>query len=317
MFSDNGLMRAEISEHNLAALSGEQSLECEKRVLELYELASAAANAAGSLYTDGFGIYDMLEALFDVDDSPIPPHSEILEINRHRIESYMHSLSSNDKAVFSELFSERLTERGITLAESDFLSGGGEGENIVYVKNRLADEAYDVFAENFRDPRVFYAKDFREAAAAVAEGNAEYCLLPLEEKGGARIPSISALLYAKDLKINMVTPVFGFDGSAEMKYALVSRHFSVPEITDESDRYLEIRLTENTPKSLSELFSAACQLGVSVYRINTSVFSSDEGDEPCITVVFEKTGGSFTQLLVYLTLFVKSYTAVGIYDNLE
>ncbi len=317
MFSDNGLLKAKISEHNLETLSREQSLECEKRVLELYELSSAAANAAAALYADGFGIYDMLEALFETNDSPLLQHSEILEINSGRVESYMHSLASNDKAAFSELFVDELTKRGIPVNESAFLSGGDNGENIVYVKNRLADEAYDVFAEKFSDPRVFYAKDFREAAGAVAEGRAEYCLLPLEEKGGARIPSISALLYSKDLKINMVTPVFGFDGSAEMKYALVSRHFSVPEITDESDRYLEVRLTDNTPKSLSELFSVACQLGASVYRINTSLFSSDEGDEPCITVVFEKTGDDFTQLLLYLALFRKSYTAVGIYDNLE
>ena len=151
----------------------------------------------------------------------------------------------------------------------------------------------------------------------MADGECEYCLLPLEEKGGARLAVVASLLFTYDLKIAMVTPVFGFDGTAEMKYALISRHFSVPEITDESDRYLEVRLTDNTPKSLSELFSVACQLGASVYRINTSLFSSEEGNEPCITVVFEKTGDDFTHLLLYLELFHKSYTAVGIYDKLE
>lgn len=317
MFSEGGMLNAKITEQNLAVLSLAQSLECEKRVLELYELAIESADSALGLLSDGFGVYDMLEALFETDESPLQKHPEILDINGERVDSYLHSISSMDKAVFSELFVAELKKRGITLTERDFLSGGASGENIVYVKNRLADEAYDVFAENFRDPRVFYAKDFREAAGAVAEGRAEYCLLPLEEKGGARIPSISALLYAKDLKINMVTPVFGFDGTAEMKYALVSAHFLVPEITDDSDRYLELRLADNTSEHLSELFSVASRLGASVYRVNTSVYSSEEGEEPSITVVFEKTGGDFTELLIYLTLFVKAYTAVGIYDNLE
>jgi len=317
MLQDGTFLQNEITEANLKQLLRREGRLSESRICELYDLACEAADAARTLVGEGYGVYEVLEILGEgISLTGTPPHSDALDENLPRISSAITSAVRQDKVTFSELLSNVLSACNIALAEGDFLYDGGGEETFTYVKNKLADEAYDVFSQEFIDPRVFYAASFKEAARAVADGDAEYCLLPLEERGGARIPSIASILFKEDLKINSVTPVFGLDGYADMKYALVSRHFTVPEISGEDDRYLELRFVLDSV-SLAEIFSAAEQLGVTVYRANTVVFETEEGDAPCLTVVFKKNGGDFVTLLTYLTLFFPSYTAVGIYCNLE
>ena len=303
---------------NINALSIEQSINFEKRICEIAEISDGAVAVAQRLLEDGFGIYEILGFISDsVRFSSSEGHGFAMPESFFKINKYLDALSSYDKTVFADVFTKKLTSIGVRVSESDFLTEAIGEESVVYVKNRLADEAYDVFADGLRDPTVSYVENLRDAAAAVADGKKEYCILPLEEKGGARLASIAAILFSYDLKIASVTPVFGFDGSADVKYALVSRHFNIPTVAPDDDRYLEIRLPQDSALSLAELFSAADMLGSSVYRINTVRFDSEEGENTYYTVVFKDEGTDFSALLVFLTLFAGAYTAVGIYKNLE
>lgn len=302
---------------NINALSKEQSIFFEKRICELSELADEAARLALDLSED-FGIYELLGFISDgVSFSDFCGHAFALPQNADKIRGYLNSLSVYDKAVFADLFTKKLCESGVPVSERAFLPESNGDLSVIYVKNRLSDEAYDVFSDILIESTVSYAESFRDAAAAVADGKKEYCILPLEENDGARLATIAALLYKYDLKISSVTPVFGFDGSSDVKYALVSKHFSIPSINPDDDRYMEIRLRADGSLTLSELFSASDMLGATVYRINTVKFKSDEGDIPYYTIVFKDDGSDFSNLLVFLTLFAGGYTAVGIYKNLE
>ena len=315
MLTDNIFSENEITAANISALSEEQSLTYEKRLCEIAALAEDAANTAISLNSEGLGIYEILELISEgITLSYSSERDDALVGNRTRIASYFSAVSAYDRAAFSEMLCERL---GGGICETDFLLTEDGDESIVYVKNALADEAYDVFSQELSNPTVSYKNTFREAARAVADGSAEYCILPLEERGGSRLSGIAAILFSEDLKINSVTPVFGYDGSADMKYALVSKHFSVPEINDGDDRYLEIRLRADSALALSDLFSASEMLGVSVYRVNTISFTTEDGEIAHYSVVFKNTERDFSSLLTFLTLFSGAYTAVGIYKNLE
>ena len=317
MLLDGVYLKNEATEYNMKTLSDTQARLMEQRICELAELAEDAAVAASELLAEGCGVYEILGILSDgVYLSPADVHSHAMAENISRLHSYAASVESKDKAVLAELLVMRLSEHGITLTESDFLPQGSGDETFVYVKNRLADEAYDVFSQDFADPHLRYETSLRDAARAVSQGRAEYCLLPLEEHGGARLPSVAALLFAEDLKICSVTPVFGFDGSADMKYALASRHFNVPDVSSDDDRYLEIRISASS-SDLAELFSAASHLDTTVYRVNTVTFDTEDGEVQYYTAVFRRGGADFCTLLTYLTLFCPSYTAVGIYNNLE
>ncbi len=308
----------EINTSNLSSLEKKRSIIEEARICELAELAYGAAMFTKELVSDGELTY--IDALALISES-LPthraePHEGALPENKMRLSSYSGALSYVDKAVFAELFLLRLSELGISVAEGDYLQEEKSESTFVYVKNSFADEAYDVFAEEFDDPRVKYAESFKEAVGVIKDGSAAFCLLPFEERG-ARLPGVAELIFSEDLKIASVTPVFGFYGDADMKYALVSRFFLIPPVMPDDDRYLEIRIPSDAENSISELLLAAESYGAEIWRVNTSFYSTDGARKQYYSVIFKEEGRGFSSLLTYLTLFVPSYTAVGIYKNLE
>ncbi len=314
---DAGFVPNGITESNISALLTLESESCERRICELSELASEARDFVLGYIRDGYGIceaFSMFESVLPIGRAKAHPLA--LDENLSRLSSYLTGAEVTDRAVFIELLLSSLKSAGVSLTESDFLGSSQPDESVIYVKNRLADEAFDVFAEEMNEPTVRYASSFKEAAREVAEGRVGYCLLPLEEKAGARIPSISALLFAEDLKISSVTPVFGFDGTADMKYALVSRDFSVPPVRQDDDRYLEIRMVSESQR-LAELFTVATHYGTEIYAVNTAHLSSEDTEARFVNVVLKAPGKSFVPHLAYLTLFSDSTTEVGIYTNLE
>ncbi len=308
---------SDVNLSELSMLSAEQSALIEARICEISEMADDAAKFSANVMSEGMGVYDAFALIspgITFGESDV--HSDALSDNVPRIFAYSKTLNLNDKAVFSQLYTDKLMRLGYSISESNLLPLGEPEETFVYLKSVYADEAYDVFSQGFANPRVRYVSSLKEAVSSVIDGEAGYCLLPLEERG-ARLPTIEEMLYRADLKIVSVTPVFGFDGSLDMKYALVAKQFTLQRYTKEDDRYLEIRLPTDSDTSLSELLSVADAYGIGVYRINTASYHTESGERSSYSIVFHSEGESFTTLLVYLTLFVYDYTPVGIYKNLE
>ncbi len=318
MFIDGVFKVNDVTKANLALIAEKQSKAEEQRISELSELADSILVDALEMSNDGYGIYETLsilgEALFEYLKFDFPM---VLSENRQSIETYSSLISAFDKAVFSKFFAERACNFGILVDESEFLPENKGNEIFIYHKNSLSDEAFDVFSENFENAKVKYSASVKESVYSVSMGKTEYCILPLEERGGVRLASIAEYIFKEDLKIASVTPVFGLDGSSDMKYALISKHFMIPEIKPDDDRYFEIRLVANNSAQLSEIFAVAQILGIGVYRMNTMNFDTDYGERLYYSLVFKSEGQDFSALLVYLTLFAGEYTAVGLYKNLE
>ena len=201
--------------------------------------------------------------------------------------------------------------------ESDFLPCAEVDNSFTYVRNAFSDEAYEVFSSTVDDATVRYSSNFKECFDAVACGAVSYCLLPLEERGGVRLPTVSELIYRNDFKINAVTPVFGMDNNADLKYAMVSKYFGRFDFTEDDDVYLEIRIGQECEDNLPSVVAAAAHLGHTVYRVNTSTVVTEGEEETFFSVVFRAGNSGFTSFLVYLTLFARDFTPVGLYKNLE
>ena len=318
MNKDGVFVANDISISNIEKLSEKQSVDSERRICEIAEIAAEAADYYAEMAREGYGVYEILSIISDgYISAPLAQHGNALEDNRPAIKEYLKRFCMQDKVIFAELFLKKLQEASFVLGENDFLHDEPGDNTVVYVKNSLADEAYDVFSQDLSDPRVRYSATLGDAVKLVSSGEAEYALLPLEERGGARLAAVAELIFKEDLKINSVTPVFGFEGLADMKYALVSKHFTVPAILPDDDRYLEIRIKADAGVSVSELFSAAETLDAFLYRINTLTFATEDGEVQYFSVVFRDDGKDFSPLLVYLTLFSGAYTPIGIYKNLE
>lgn len=313
IFEINGITVA-----NITRLANKQSRLEEQRLCEIADVVNEASSFVTEMLDEGYGIYEVLSIIsegFSVNARAV--HADALPDNEKTLFSYLGLLDASDKVIFSSMLYNKLSEMNVSIEEGSFLEVFSEDETVTYVKNPLADEAFDVFSQELTDPRVRYSKTLSEAAKAVSSGEVEYALLPLEEKGGARLSAVAAIMFREDLKINSVTPVFGYEGLADMKYALVAKHFSIPEQLPDDDRYLEIRLRTDSSVPLSELFLAADTLGVSLYRVNTISFDTEDGPIPYYSIVFRNGNKDFSALLVYLTLFSGAYTPVGIYKNLE
>ena len=285
---------------NLNRVKGKQSDLLELRSIELSELADRALYEVTELNIPDMGVYETL--------------SLILE-NIYAIGDFENSFSAEDKAVLSRHIALGLLKIGFE--ERDFFDTAWHDATVTYVKNPYADEAYEVFSEELADARVKYSRDFAECTRLLYNKDVSYCLFPLEEKGGTRLPTVAELIYRNDLKINSITPVFGPDNSLDLKYALVSNHFTVPEHNDEDDRYLEIRIPKNDTARLSELFLAAELFGHTVYRVDTQFFAGELSEDMFFSIVFRDNDELFLSLLVYINLFVNEYNLIGMYKNLE
>lgn len=317
MNEEYSFLPSDITLSNISSLTESLSITAEQRLCELSELADAAAEASRQLISYGLGIYEVLLLISDTLSLDIKNiHKDAIKESVRYLSSAITMLTDADKAAFSSFYYESMRRLGVEIRESDFLFGEPKDETFVYVKNPYSDEAYDVFSQSFIEPRVKYAKSFKEALKRLSDGEANYCLLPLEERG-SRLASVAELIFAEDLKINSVIPVFGFDGEADIKYALVSKHYTVPSFDVDDDLYLEIRIKADSDTRLSSLFNVAESFSLSVYRVNTVTFNTEEGRRTYYSVVFHSEGMGFANLLIYLTLFATSTSPVGIYKNLE
>lgn len=306
-----------VTDENLSYLSCRQGENLEMRICEMSFAAEKIAASAVSLVEDGMSVSEIAALLSDElgAENSLTEDSSPNE-SGEAVARFLSFLKGVDKANFSTLLLEKLRDNGINASEKDFLEESGAKESFIYVRNSLSDEAYDVFSQEFDSPRVLYSDSFKEACFAVADGKAGYCILPFEERAGMRIPGIYNLISRLDLKIVAVTPVFGFEGTADMKYALVSRGFKIPEISENTDRYLEINVSCDSSVSLGELLTVSEYFGLSVFRINT--FEDErENENSYFSVILKDGGSSFTELLTYLSIFADTYSAMGIYKNIE
>lgn len=317
MYEENTFELNKTALYNLDGIIRDMGKLHAQAVCEISFAAEALATEAISLLDSGMTVNELISLLSEELRFPsVLPQDGKPSLTDDNVKGFLSQSSNLNRVIFASLFNKRLSELGVKVSESDYLPSAESEETFAFVKNSLSDEAFDVFSQEFSDPRIVYADSFKEACQRVSDGRVGYCILPFEEKGGARINSICELIASNDLKIVAITPVFGFEGNADMKYALVGRGFVIPESDEMTDRYLEIDIVRNSSITVGELISAAEYLGISVYSIDTSVMDDEESDF-IYTVIFKDSNKSFTDLLTYLSLFAGNYSPVGIYKNIE
>ena len=301
---------------NLEYILENQGVGVEQRAVELTEIANAVAEQSVPLLKSGYALRDVISILSDSLELGNYDKDCLFKEDAALVCHYNTLVKSFDKAYLSSLILSALRRRGYYMAEGDFLVPTDAKESFVYVRNTFSDEAFDVFSEGFENPRVIYAESFKECVNALNDGRATFCLLPLEERGSVRLAGVSELILKEDLKINAVSSVFGLDGNADMKYALLSNGFINWEAQGEDDRYLELRIMDKSSLELSEILDAVKLFGHILFRIDTVCGTLNE-TEKFYSLVIRDGGRGFCDLLTYLTIFSDGFVPVGLYKNLE
>ena len=304
MSDEYGFSPYKVTIDNLDELDKKAISLIEARGYEIDDIASAAAEYTARMLADGLGVYDVLSVI-----------SESPELVRgEEGGSVLREVSDREHFVRSYLGAMR--DIGEEIRESDFLGEPELGERFAYVRNQFSDEAYDVLSAERTDPRVRYYKSFRECAAALASGEVDSILLPLEERGGVRLPGVAELIYRYDFRINAVTPVFGLLADADVKYAEISRRFRPLSRSEDDDGYLEIRVPASGAP-VSELMAVSELFGMSVYRISTHTVDAEGESLVHISLVLREGECGILPFLTYIAIFAKDALPVGIYKNLE
>ena len=317
MTEEYGFLPDSATLSNLEQISLREQRSAESRLYEILDLADAAAEFSSPLYLAEIGVQEMLSMLSDsvvFGDAKSTDSTDPAVIRT--IADTARVTSVLDKVRFTELYIERMSALSCPISESELLGEHELGEVYGYVRNQFSDEAYDVLTEDLSDPRVKYYKNFSECAAALARGEVDHILLPLEERGGVRLPTVSELIYRYDFKINSVTPVFGFGADADLKYAEISRRFRRSDSADDDDRYIELRVPARDGW-ISEILAAASAFGMSVYHVNTHTMDTEGEMSAYFSLVLREGDSDFAPLLTYLALFAADLIPVGVYKNLE
>ncbi len=299
-----------VIKQNLDALSASCHREAELRLCEWASLAESVADCYADWLSDGLTPMEALAAISSAMDEEQPPFG-------YGTDSRFAFVRAYEQVSFCQMLADLLTRRGMALLEADFLPSEATSPAVAYVKNPYADEAYDVFAAEMPDLAVRYVSSFDEGVRQLLSGDVGYCLLPLEESGGLRLSTVERLLYRYDLRIGRVTPVFGPDGTADLRYALVCQTASAGPYSAEDDRYLELRLPLSGERALSELSVVAEVFSLSVYRLQTVSFGEGEDRDSYLSAVLCGQGRDFCAVLLYLSIFCREATVVGLYRNLE
>lgn len=305
------------SKVNLNSLTSQMLTSEERRICEIYEVATAFVNTLREMISDGMSPCEVLSILSDIDVSETYSLADdVLSSNLPKLNSYFKQISAFDRAIFSSFINDILSQVGVDISENEFLATAQMPESFVYVKNAFSDEAYDVFSQEFSSPRVSYVNSFKDALSLVSDGAVSYCLLPIEERG-ARITTIDEMIFKGDFKVVSITPVLGFDGMADMKYALISRQFSEYTVNSGDDRYFEFRLLKDGAARLSDILIAAEHYNLEIYRLNTVRFTAEDDGRDYFSLILRSNGSDFINILIYLTLFADEFIPVGLYKNIE
>lgn len=302
---------AEILSADLLSQRAGISMRYDSRLYTLSELAKILSGRVFDMLESGLM---PTEALGAIGDGVLPfdfgSHSELATNEEPRL--LCRAVSLCDRVAFVELLLRRLAERGYTVGISDFFPDEELGDTVTYLKGALADEAFDLFSEYLPGATVAYSESLREGAQALADGKASFLIAPLEERGGMRIPSVVSLINRLSLKIAAVTPVYGFMGDADMKYALLSNSFMRPALLPDDDLYLELALEDMT--KLTETLFALESLSHEVYRLFSLEGADGAGG---ITLIIRANPARVAEFISYLTVFIRDFSLVGIYKNLE
>lgn len=308
----------EVTIENLDELSKRECAASEARMYELADIADAAAEFLLPLLADEIGAPELLSLIAEgLAFGSYPSYPGKAAFSERAADDVRAMLSLMDRARLTELLLDRLKAGGHPLTEADFLGESEGGRIYGYVKNQFSDEAFDVLTESVPDAGVRYYKSFSDCAAALARDEVDHILLPLEERGGVRLPTVSELIYRYDFRINSVTPVFGYAADADIKYAEISRRFIPASRMEGDDRYLELRIPAQDGAALSEAISVATAFGMSAYRVNTHTYDIEGERSSYFSLVLREGRDDFAPFLTYLALFAADFVPVGVYKNLE
>lgn len=132
------------------------------------------------------------------------------------------ALCAVDRVAFLCAFRTACAKRGRILDHTAFLpKEDAPLHRIAYVRNTYTEEAYEIFTREDADATLLYTDGFAEACKAVADGQADFCILPFENSSGP-LTAFRDMAVRFSLTVAALCRVFHADGTDATRFALLA-----------------------------------------------------------------------------------------------
>lgn len=185
---------------------------------------------------------------------------------------------------------------------------------VSFVRGSQSGKAFERFARFIPGVLAEYEEDFKSACEAVAAGEANYAIIPVENSTDGRLHGFYRLIEKYSLSIVLSATVLSDDGEVSTKFALVYKSFDI--IGNVGSRTLEFRITLADQGQMGNIILAANFFGADVLKIYSLPISS-VGRENSFGITLAADGADIAGLLCYLFLEYPQFFAIGLYRAVE
>lgn len=189
-----------------------------------------------------------------------------------------------------------------------------ECPRVAQLAGEVFSQAAKAFAPLLPNARPLLLSSISELLEAVASGEADFALLPLEDSNGIRFLRFYEELERLELHVTHTCDMTLGEEARPDRFALISRQYR-PQVALPADLVLECRVSGDVPHALHELLTVAADTDMLLRRSDARPISYAEGKfnhypvllAPKDTRVFE----------LYLRLFLPSAAIMGRYLHVK
>ncbi len=185
---------------------------------------------------------------------------------------------------------------------------------VAFVRGNGSGRAFERFAKYVPGVLAEYEEDFRRALESVANGEATFAIIPIENSFDGRLNSFYRLMEKYALSIVLAVDIPSDDYESNTKFALVYKKLDI--IDAEGEELFECKITLREPSELADIINAADYFGAQVCKVHSLPLSSG-GRENSFDIIFGLGGADTAGLFCYLMLKYPYITPVGLYTLLE
>lgn len=274
----------------------------EKRAAHILERAKLISSADSDEYRKRY------EALF----SGQKDNFDVLDENMKYVSSVRKTIDMYDKIKCVDIFFPR--QKTTVFSEENDIAFNTN--TVVYLKNPLADIAFNKFSKCLNDARVLYQESFTDVCEEVYYSRQPYCVLPIENSDDGRLSGFRNMIRKYELKIVLTCNVESANGKVT-KFALLKRELAkidCPEAINEGE-YLEIGFNFGEEAKLVKVLEAANYFGYKLNKVDSlPIYYSEK--EYYFDAVFSG-NGDIKRFMFWLELEVPRYEIIGIYTHIK
>ena len=214
-------------------------------------------------------------------------------------ESFWRTLTTDEQVAFCKGF---LAVRAL-LPPKESLPAPPAAARVAFFDSFFAREALRRFEKVLPLPRSVTAPSFTAVCEELANGNADFALLPLSDSREGSFRRLLEEIDRFELRITHICDIPYPDEGRTVSMALLTRLYSAPQTKGRHERLLSCALFEESKHTLSNILQAALFSGLSVKTLDTLPAPYGE-DGVFFHPVFRAPGEAEQQLFeAYLTLF--------------